>query len=97
MGKLAERERAIVAGSSLKVVLVALALLLLPAAGYLAARLVEPGRPAGVPLRRVTDDLGDRLARQELPVPRLPLFGSLGDTRPAGAPSFVVPHPARRR
>ncbi|MBW2456786.1 MAG: hypothetical protein JRI68_19875 [Deltaproteobacteria bacterium] len=87
------RAAAIATVPSLKVALVALALLLLPSAGYLAARVVGGHETGTPPLRAKADDLGDRLVRHELTV-RIQPFpnGSLG---PRPAVTYVVPPPTR--
>ncbi len=87
------RAAAIASLPSLKVALVALALLLLPSAGYLAARVVGGDERERPPLRAKVADLGDRLVQHELtlriqPFPR----GSLG---PRPTVTYVVPHPTR--
>jgi len=84
---------AIAALPSLEVVLVALAMLLLPTAGYLAARLVD-GQPAQTPhVRTTVDDLGQRLAGHSLSLPVLPFPSPAIAPRPAV--TYVVPHPSR--
>jgi hypothetical protein len=86
------RAAAMAAVSSLKVALVALALLLLPTAGYVAARIVG-GQEGGTPLRAKAADLGDRLVRHELALPIQPFpKGAFG---PRPAVTYVVPHPTR--